>query len=154
MAQIAFKTLREAMTITPEDFTQSFVVETDASNAGMGALLQQNGHPIAYISNAFGPKNQGLSVYERELLAITFAVQKWRHYLEQGPFYIKTDRESIKYLLEQRLHTNLQLKGVSKLLGLDYRILYIKVVENKIVDALSRRHVNTACLGVQGTSVL
>lgn len=61
------------------DFTQPFTVETDVSSTGMGVVLQQNGHPIAYISKAFGPRNKAMSVYERELLAITFTVSKWRH---------------------------------------------------------------------------
>lgn len=78
-------------------------------------------------------------MYEKELLAITFVVSKWRHYLEQELFFIKTDHESIKFLLEQRLHTNLQHKGISKLLGLNYKILYRKGIENIVADALSRR---------------
>lgn len=85
----------------------------------MGAVSPQEGHPIAFISKAFGPRNSSLSVYEKELLAITFAVSKWRHYLEQGLFYMKTDYES-----KQSLHTNLQKKGISKLLWLEYKILY------------------------------
>lgn len=77
------------------------MIETDASGAGMGVVLQQNGHPIAFISKAFGPRTQALSIYERELLAITFAVTKWRYYMKQGLFFlIKTDHESIKHLLE------------------------------------------------------
>lgn len=50
--------------------------------------------------------------------------------MEQDTFLIKT---------EQKLHTNLQEKGVSKLLGLDYKILYKKGVENKVADALSKK---------------
>ncbi|XP_058003646.1 transposon Ty3-I Gag-Pol polyprotein [Hevea brasiliensis] len=142
-AQRAFDHLRIAISQAPvlalSDFNKPFIVETDASGTSMGAVLQQNGHPIAFISKAFGPRTKALSVYERELLAITFAVSKWRHYLEQEPFFIKIDHESIKHLLEQKLHTNLQLKGVSKLLGLQYKIIYRKGVENKVVDALSRK---------------
>lgn len=59
--------------------------------------------------------------------------------MEQGQFFIKIDHESIKYLLEQRLHTNLQQRDISKLLGLDYKILYRKGIENKVADALSRQ---------------
>lgn len=87
------------------DFNQSFVVKTDVSNKGMGVVLQQNGHPIAFISKAFGPRTQSLSDYEKELLTITFVVTKWRHDLDQGVFFIKTDHESIKFLLEQRFYT-------------------------------------------------
>lgn len=108
------------------DFSKPFVVETDASNLGMGAFLQQKNHSIAFISKAFGPRSQSLIVYEKEPLAITFTISKWRQYLEQELFYIKTDHERIKFLLEQRLHTNLQHKRIAKLLGLDYKIQYRK----------------------------
>lgn len=64
-----------------------------------GPVLQQNGYPIAYISKAFDHRSQGLSVHE-ELLTITFVFQKWRHYVEQGLYYIKSDHENIKHLLE------------------------------------------------------
>ncbi|CAD6217555.1 unnamed protein product [Miscanthus lutarioriparius] len=60
-----------------------FHIETDAFGSGIGAVLQQNGHPIAFISKALSPRNQGLSVYEKEYLAILMAVEQWRHYLLQ-----------------------------------------------------------------------
>jgi hypothetical protein len=47
----------------------------------MGAVLMQEGHPIAFISKPFGLKQQTLSTYEKELLAILLAVTKLRHYL-------------------------------------------------------------------------
>ena len=58
------------------DFEHQFEIKTDASNFGIGAVLQQRGHPIAFISRKLEPKWQKPSVYEKELLAIVFAVQK------------------------------------------------------------------------------
>lgn len=55
-----------------------------------------------------------------------------------GKFVIRTDHISLKYLLEQKLNTSIQHKGLSKLLGLDYVIEYKKGSENKVADALSR----------------
>lgn len=77
----------------------------------MEAVLQQDGHPIAYISKAFGPRNQAFSLYEKELLAITFAVSKWRHYLEQGTFIIKTDHE-YKILATAKVTQTYSRKGL------------------------------------------
>jgi hypothetical protein len=55
-------------------------VKTDASDYGIGAMLMQDQHPIAYLSKALGPRNQALSVYEKECLAILLAIDKWRPY--------------------------------------------------------------------------
>jgi hypothetical protein len=121
------------------DFAKTFVIETDASGSGIGAVLQQEGHPIAYISKALGPKNLGLSTYEKEYLAILFAVDHWRPYLQHGEFLIQTDQQSLTHLDDQRVSTPWQQKALTKLMGLRFRIMYKKGVENRVVDALSRR---------------
>jgi hypothetical protein len=73
------------------DFSLPFTIETDASTKGIGAVLHQQGHPIAYVSKVLGIKAQGLSTYEKEYLAIIMAVDHWRHYLQTSPFVILTD---------------------------------------------------------------
>jgi hypothetical protein len=75
------------------DFSQPFHIEIDASGSGVGAVLQQNGHPLAFISKALGPQNLGLSTYEKEYLAIVMAVDQWRYYLLQNEFFIHTDQK-------------------------------------------------------------
>lgn len=54
----------------------------DASDSGVGAVLMQDGHPLAFFSNALGPKSRGLSTYEKEFMAILLAVQTWQSYLQ------------------------------------------------------------------------
>ena len=90
------------------NFDVPFTVESDASSGGIGAVLTQNGRPIAYFSKALGLKHQVLSVYEREMLAILASVKKWTAYLLGRHFYIKTDHHSLKFLLDQRTTTPTQ----------------------------------------------
>lgn len=105
----SFTALKNALVSAPvltlPDFNKQFVIETDASDKGVGAVLQQDGHPIAFVSKALGPKKQGLSIYEKEYLAILMAVDQWRQYLIQGEFLILTDQKSLIHLDDQRLHT-------------------------------------------------
>lgn len=121
------------------DFQKPFIVETDASFKGIGVVLMQGGRPLAYLSKALAPKHLGLSVYEKELLAILHAVSKWRAYLIGTHFIIKTDLQSLNFFMEQRLSTFLQQKWLSKMLGYDYEITYKKGSENIVADALSKR---------------
>ena len=111
-ASAAFQKLKEDMTSAPvlalPNFDLTFEVETDASSHGLGAVLQQNRHPIAFIREKLGPKWAQLSVYDKELLAIVFAVQKWEQYLMGRPFIIRTDQKSLKHLLEQKISTPFQ----------------------------------------------
>ena len=135
-ADEAFNSLKQIMSEAPvlslPNYSKPFVVETDACDVGIGAVLIQEGKPLAYYSKALSPKNRGLSTYEKELIAILAAVDKWRHYLEATPFIIKTDHCSLIFLLQQRMNTQLQKKSLTKLLGLDYQIQYKKMIGSPI----------------------
>ena len=97
--------LSQAPVLALLDFAKTFIVETDSSNGGIWAILMQENHPISFISRSLGPKWQQLSVYEKELLAVVFAVQKWQQYLTGQQFIIKIDQKSLKWLLEQKIST-------------------------------------------------
>jgi hypothetical protein len=101
--------LKQALVTVPmlalPNFTLTFCLQTDASALGVGAVLMQSGHPIAYLSKALGTKSQGLSTYEKEYLTILVAIDHWRHYLQLKEFHIYTDHRSLVQLDEQRLHT-------------------------------------------------
>jgi len=118
------------------DLHKHFVVETDASSKGMGVVLMQEGHLIAFISKPF--KQQTLSTYKRELLAILLVVRKWRHYLWGKRFTIRTGHINLKYLLEQKVTCPSQHMWLAKLLGFDYEIEFKKEKDNIAADALSR----------------
>jgi hypothetical protein len=81
----AFQTLKQALMTIPvlalPDFIKPFIIETDASEMGVGAVLMQGGHPLAFLSKDLGPKSKGLSTYEKEYMAILVVVQYGRAYL-------------------------------------------------------------------------
>jgi hypothetical protein len=128
--QTSFELLKQALISTPvlalPDFTQPFCIFTDACQTGVGDVLMQQGHPLAFLSRALGPKNQGLSNYEKEYMDIILAVAQWRSYLQLAEFIIYTDHRSLTLLNEQRLNTAWQQKMYAKLVGLQYRIIYKK----------------------------
>ena len=105
----AFIRLKEAMTqphvLALLDFSRSFVIKCDASGRGLGVVLMQDQRHIAFHSQALKDKYLHLSTYEIELMALASAVKKWRSYLLRRPFVVKTDHQSLKFLLEQRIAT-------------------------------------------------
>jgi hypothetical protein len=70
--------LKQALVAAPilalPNFAKTFVIETDASDQGIGAVLMQKGHPLAFFSKPLGPKSRGLSNYEKEYMAILVVV--------------------------------------------------------------------------------
>lgn len=141
-AQQAFETLKAALSSTPvltlPNFECPFEIDTDACDTGVGAVLSQNGHPVAYFSKALSATNQKLSTYEKEFLALLMAVDKWRPYLLKKPFIIRTDHQSLCHLQDQTLSTDMQRKAMAKLAGLSFTIHYKKGQDNKVANALSR----------------
>lgn len=133
MATQAMEELKEALTSAPvlalPNNCVVFVVETDACDYGIGVVLMQEGHPIAYLSKG---------LYDKELLALVLAVTKWAQYLMGKKFIVRTDQKALKFLLDQKLHTGSQMKWIAKLMQFHFEIEYKKGRENKATDSLSR----------------
>ncbi|KAJ0927423.1 putative nucleotidyltransferase, Ribonuclease H [Helianthus annuus] len=140
----AFAALKQLLSSTPvlrlPDFTKPFTIETDASGTGIGAILSQDNHPIAFFSKKLGPRMQTASAYQREMFAITQAISKWRQYLLGQKFVVVTDQQSLRNLRDQVIQTPDQQKGLGKLLGYDFEVVYRPGKNNNAADAISRIH--------------
>jgi len=141
-AAAAFDALKSAVSSAPvlamPDFAKPFTVECDASSRGFGAVLIQEGHPIAFFSRPIAPRHRALAAYERELIGLVPVVRHWRPYLWGRRFLVKTDHYSLKFLLDQWLSTIPQHHWVGKLLGFDFAVEYKPGAANTVADALSR----------------
>jgi hypothetical protein len=140
--------LKLAVTLAPllalPNFSQPFIIECDASGLGIGAILMQENRPIAYLGQAFKGKAVHMSTYERELFALVTTIQKWRPNLLGKPFIVRTDQQSLKFLLEQKVGTPFQHKWLTKLIGYDFIVEKKKKVENRVADAFSRKEIKPA----------
>lgn len=90
------------------------------------------------MSKALRIKHQQLSVYQKEMIDIVVVMQKWRSYLIGKHFTIKTNHQSLMYLMEQRISNPSQQKWLAKLMGYDCTITYKKGQDNLVANALSR----------------
>ena len=83
------------------NFNKVFQVECDASGNAIGAVLSQEGKPIAYFSEKLNDAKKKYSLYDQEFYAIVQALKKWRHYLLPKEFFLYTNHQALQYLNSQ-----------------------------------------------------
>ncbi|XP_071924914.1 uncharacterized protein [Coffea arabica] len=97
-----FQELKKRLTSAPvlvlPDGGEGYAVYSDASGEGLGCVLMQNGKVIAYASRRLKSHEQNYPTHDLELVAVIFALKKWRHYLYGVTFEVYTDHKSFKYL--------------------------------------------------------
>jgi RNase H-like domain found in reverse transcriptase len=125
------------------DPARPFVVTTDASDYGIGGVLEQEwpdgAHPVAYVSRKLSDPERNYPTHDRELLAIIHVVMELRCYLHGSTFTIQTDHHPLRYLDTQPHLSKRQVRWVDALAEYDYAIRYIRGKWNILADTLSRR---------------
>ena len=148
--QEAFESLKQVLTSPPvlayPIYTKPFIVEVDASNNGLGAVLSQEQddqvRPIAYASRALRGVERNMDIYSSrklELLALKWAVtEKFRDYLLSSTFTVLTDNKPLTYLQSKSKLRAVEQRCVSELASFNFRIKYHAGKQNTNADALSR----------------
>ena len=145
----AFETLKKAFTSYPvlrnPDPNKRYILDTDASQFAVGATISQDftdgRHPIAYFSKSLLPAERNYDIYDRELLAIIYAVKAFRYLLlgAQQKFLIRSDHENLKYFKEPHKISARQARWQEFLQDYDFELIHFPGKSNTIADLLSRR---------------
>lgn len=149
----SFRRIKECLISAPilscPDYTLPFVVQTDASGFGIGACLTQP-HPegdkvISYISRSLTRQEQKFSTTERECLAVVWAVEKLRPYLDAVPFTVVTDHYSLLWLQNLKDLNGRLSRWAVRLQQFDFKVIHRKGKDNVVPDTLSRSvpHIET-----------
>ncbi|KAG1927234.1 retrotransposable element [Pimephales promelas] len=149
-AQTAFDRLKTLFTTAPilltPDVSRQFIVEVDASEVGVGAVLSQRSaadgkvHPCAFFSHRLSPAERNYDVGNRELLAIRLALGEWRQWLEGStvPFLVWTDHRNLEYIRSAKRLNARQARWALFFTRFDFSISYRPGSKNVKPDALSR----------------
>ena len=119
------------------------MVFSDASLNGLGCVLMQDGKVVAYASRQLNLHEKNYPTHDLELAAIVFALKIWRHYLYGEKCFIYTDYKSLKYLPLQRELNLRQRRWMELIKDYDCVIDYHPGKANVVVDALSRKTMQT-----------
>ena len=126
------------------DFKKPFLLETDASIEGLGAVLPQKQdddryHPVAYASRGLKGGELKYHSSKLEFLALKWAVtEQFREYLQYQPFLVRTDNNPLTYIMTTPNLDAVRYRWVAAMAGYNFEIKYVHRTDNKVADALSR----------------
>lgn len=143
----AVKDLKQKLTDKPvlyaPDFTKEFIVQTDASDIGIGVVLGQKGvkdldHPVLYLSRKFTDAERKYCATEKECAGIIYAIKKLRHYLDGQKFIIETDHNPLVFLKNNAGNNHRLMRWALALQPFNYTVVHRAGKDNKHADCLSR----------------
>lgn len=155
-ASQAFELIKTKLMTAPilvlPDFDQPFELHCDASKLGIGAVLSQQGRPIAYYSEKMAGARTRYSTYDIEFYAIVQAIKHWRHYLAHKEFVLFTNNHvALKYLSTQAKISSRHAFWIAYLEQFTFVIKHQSGKMNRVAEALSRRYALVSTLRVSVT---
>ena len=146
-----FQTLKTdlsgAPVVTIPDMTSEFILQTDASERGVGAVLSQRDKdgvekPIAYFSRKLLPRETRYAVVEKECAAIVAALKHFEVYLVGRKFVVQTDHHALQYLDQTKSSNGHLARWALMLQPFDFEIRHRPGRDNANADGLSRQSWN------------
>lgn len=142
-AEHNFALIKEKLSSAPvlalPDFDKLFEVNCDAFIVGIGAVLSQEGRPIAFYSEKLNEACQKWSTYKLELYAVFRALKVWEHYLVQREFILFSDHQALKFLNSQSNVNRMHARWVTFIQRFTFTLKHKPGQLNKVADTLSRK---------------
>lgn len=147
----SFNLLKSALVTAPilrcPDFSKPFYIQTDASAYAIGGVLTQKfddvDHPIAFCSRTLNAQEINYSTTERELLAVIYALEQYRAYVEGTKCYVVTDHASLQWFQKLQNPSGRLCRWACRLSQFNFDIIHRKGKDHVIPDCLSRVHINS-----------
>lgn len=144
--EAAFQALKASLCSSPvlrsPDFSQRFLVQTDASAVGLWAVLAQgepgDERPVLYLSRHLLPRETRYSTVEKEGLAIKWALESLRYYLLGREFDLETDHRALKWINSMKDHNSRLTRWYLSLQPYQFQIRHRAGKNNVVADYLSR----------------
>ena len=136
------KRLTSALVLTLPNPSESFVVYCDASKMGLGGVLMQNRHVVAYDSRQFKVHEKNYQTHDLDLATIVFVLKVWMHYLYGSRFEVFNDHNSLKYMFDHKELSMRQRRWLK----------FLKA--NMVANALSRKSIHMSSLMVRKLELL
>jgi hypothetical protein len=121
------------------DLQKNFDIYCDASRQGLGCVLMQEGHVIAYASRQLRKHELNYPTHDLELAAVVHALKIWGHYIMGTKCRIYIDHKSLKYIFTQKDLNLRQRRWLELINDYDLEIYYHPGKANLIADALSQK---------------